>query len=815
MGTVLQDMRYGVRMLMKNPGFTAIAVLTLALGIGANTAIFSVVNAELLRPLPFRDSERLVSVATANSRVHSSNGSTSYPDFADWKSQNQVFEKMSAYTDAAFTLTGQENPAHLEGASVSAEMFDVLGVSPELGRTFRPGEDEPNHHVVIISDHLWKQQFAGDPGIIGRVITVDHAGYTVVGVMPPNFRYPLQREPEEMWSTLSPLNETSDNSPAMVQQRGAHFLQCIAKLKPGVTLAQAQAAMDVIASSLSKQYPDTNKYMGVRVTAEQARLTKAIRPALLVMMIAVGLVLLIACVNVANLLLARATTRGREIAIRTAMGAGRVRVVRQLLTESLLLAIFAGALGTALAFWGNDVLVRLSPENLPRVAEIHIDGWALAFTASLSLLTGILFGLAPALQSTHSNIVEALKEGSLSTTAGRSRHSLRSSLVIVEMALALILLVSAGLLIRSLMRLQNVNPGFDPHNVMTASLDLPDAKYSDPKKAEFFRELTPILNALPGVESAAAVFPLPMSGDEIRTSFQIEGRPVAKSDEPHTSIRIVTPKYFGTMRIPLLQGRDFTELDEAKATPVLIVNQAFAQQFFPGENPIGKHIQEGISNSGPGTAPMREIVGVVGNVKFEDLTTEFSPESYIPFGQLQFGSVTIVARSTKDPQGLAKPIASVVQSLDKDLPAYAPKTIEQYLDGTIAVPRFNTFLLAIFAALAMILTGVGLYGVISYTVAQRTHEIGIRMALGAQPGDMLRLVVGQGIQLALFGVGLGLVAAFGLTRFLSSLLFGVSSTDPLSFGVVVVTLFAVVLLACYIPARRAMRVDPMVALRYE
>jgi putative ABC transport system permease protein len=813
MGTLMQDMRYGIRMLAKNPGFAFIAVLTLALGIGANTAIFSVVNAELLRPLPFRDSGRLVSVATANSRMHSSNGSTSYPDFMDWRSQNPVFEKMAAYTGATFTLTGQVNPAHLEGASVSSDTFDLLGVSPELGRTFQPGEDEPNHHVVVISDRLWKQQFGGDPGIVGRTITLDNSGYTVVGVMPANFRYPLQREPAAIWSTLSPLNETTDNSPPMVQHRGAHFLTCIARLKPGVTLAQAQAAMDVIASSLSKQYPDTNKYMSVHLSSEQERLTGPIRPALLVMMIAVGLVLLIACVNVANLLLARATTRGREIAIRTAMGAGRIRVLRQLLTESLLLAIVAGIFGAALAVWGSDVLVRWSPENLPRVGEIHIDGWALAFTAGLSLLTGILFGLAPALQSTHSNIVEALKEGSLSMTAGRSRHGLRSSLVIVEMALALILLVSAGLLIRSLIRLQDVNPGFDPHKVMTASLDLPDAKYSDPKKAEFFRELIPQLEAIPGVQSAAAVFPLPMSGDEIRTSFQIEGRPVAKSDESHTSIRAVTPNYFGTMRIPLLQGREFTERDDSKATKVLIVNQAFAQQFFPGENPIGKHILAGVANAGE--PPMREIIGVVGNVKFEDLTTEFSPESYIPYGQLQFGSVTIVVRSSKDPEGLAKPIASVVQSLDKDLPTYSPKTVEQYLDGTIAVPRFNTFLLAIFAALAMILTAVGLYGVISYTVAQRTHEIGIRMALGAQPGDMMRLVVSQGMTLALFGVAVGLVAALGLTRFLSSLLFGVSSTDPVSFAAVVAMLFAVVLLACYIPARRAMRVDPMVALRYE
>jgi putative ABC transport system permease protein len=813
-GTLLQDMRYGIRMLAKNPGFTIIAVLTLALGIGANTAIFSVVNAELLRPLPFRDSGQLVSVATGNSRMHSSNGSVSNPDFIDWRAQNQVFEKMAAYTEATFTLTGQEKPKHLEGASVSAETFDLLGVSPELGRAFQLQEDEPQHNVVIISDQLWKQQFGGDPTIIGRTITLDNGGFTVVGVMPPNFRFPLQKDPQAIWTTLSPVQETTDNSPGMMQTRGAHFLTCIARLKPGVTLAQAQAAMDVIASSLSKQYPDSNKYIAVSLSSEQERLTGAIRPALLVMMIAVGLVLLIACVNVANLLLARATTRGREIAIRTAMGAGRIRVMRQLLTESLLLAITAGVLGTVLAIWCSDILMRLSPENLPRVAEIHIDGWALAFTASLSLLTGILFGLAPALQSTHSNIVEALKEGSLSTTAGRSRHGLRSSLVIVEMALALILLVSAGLLIRSLIRLQDVNPGFDPHNVMTSSLDLPDAKYSDAKKEEFFRELIPQLLVLPGVQSAAAVFPLPMSGDEIRTSFQIEGRPVAKAEEPHTSIRVVTPNYFSTMRIPLLQGRDFTDRDEEKGTPVLIINEAFARQFFPGENPIGKHVEVGIS-TGSSKKPMREVVGVVGNVKYKDLTSEWTQESYIPYAQLPFGSVTIVTRSAKDPEGLAKPIASVVQSLDKDLPTYAPKTVEQYLNGTIAVPRFNTFLLAIFAGLAMILTAVGLYGVISYTVAQRTHEIGIRMALGAQPGDMLRLVISQGMRLALFGVGLGLVAALALTRFLSSLLFGVSSTDAVSFASVVAMLFAVVFLACYIPARRAMRVDPMVALRYE
>src|ERR1700728_2127610 len=806
MGMLLNDIRYGIRMLMKNPGFAIIAVLTLALGIGANTAIFSVVNAELLRPLPFRDSGRLARVAATNSRIHSSNGSTSYPDFADWRAQNKVFEKMAAYTNTTFTLSGLEKPAHLEGASVSADLFEMLGVAPELGRTFLPEEDEPHHHVVILSDGIWREKFGGDPAIIGRTITLDNIGYTVVGVMPPAFRFPLQGEPKMTWSTMSGLS--------MAQERGAHFLTCVAKLKPGVTFAQAQAAMDVIAGSLSKQYPDSNTYMGVRVTSEQERVTQAIRPALLVMMIAVGLVLLIACVNVANLLLARATSRGREIAIRTALGAGKTRVVRQLLTESLLLALVAGGLGIVLAAWGTGILVRFSPEGLPRVTEIHMDGWVLAFTVGLSLLTGILFGLAPALQVTHSNIVEALKEGSLSTTAGSGRHLLRSSLVIVEMVLALILLVSAGLLIRSLIRLQDLSPGFDPRNVMTASVDLPDARFPDVKKVEFFRELATELKALPGVQSAGAIYPLPMSGDEMRTFFEIEGRPVTKSDQAHTSIRVASPNYFSTMRIPLLQGRDFSERDDKAATPVIVVNETLARRYFPNESPIGKRIKPGFS-TGPGEAPMREIVGVVGNVKFSDLTAEWTPESYVPYAQSPFGTMTIVVRSARNPEELTKPIASVVQSLDKNLPAYAPKTVEQYLDGTIAVPRFNTFLLAIFAALAMVLTAVGLYGVISYTVAQRTHEIGIRMALGAQPGDMLRLVVGQGMRLALFGVGLGLVGAFGLTRFLSSLLFGVSSTDPLSFAVVVTMLLGVVLMACYIPARRAMRVDPMVALRYE
>ncbi|MGA8144332.1 MAG: ABC transporter permease [Candidatus Acidiferrales bacterium] len=814
MQSLLQDIRFGVRMLTKNLGFTIIAVLTLALGIGANTAIFSVVNAELLRPLPFHDPGRLVRVGVTNSRTGWRFGTADYPDFDDWRSQNKVFEKIAAYHDSNFTLTGVASPAHLEGEVASADLFALLGATPELGRTFLPNEDEANHNVVILNHQLWKQQFGGDREIVGRTITLNNRGYTVVGVMPAEFEFPIQRKPVSVWTTFSVDQVSDDNTPPETKQRGAHFFSVIARLKPGVSITQAQAAMDVITAGLAKEYPDTNKYSGVQLESEKEKITGAIRPALIMLMAAVGLVLLIACVNVANLLLARATTRGREIAIRAALGAGRTRVVRQLLTESLLLAGLAGVFGVMIAAWGSAFLVRLSPQDLPRAAEIHTDSWVLAFTVGISLLTGLVFGLAPAIQVTRSNLVDALKEGSLSTTAGSHRHHLRSWLVIVEMALALVLLVSAGLLVRSLVRLQNVNPGFDPHNVLAADLDLPDRKYTNARQDQFARELMPKLAALPGVQSVAGVFPLPMTGSEMRTSVEIEGRPVAKSDEVHSTIFSITPDYFRTMKIALLQGRDFTTQDGPDSNPVVIVNESLARQFFPGENPIGKHIRPGISvDEKP--SRMREIVGVVADVKFKDLTSEWLPTSYLPQAQIPIGSITIVARASGDPSSLALPLAEAVHSIDPDLPAYNVKTVEDYLDGTIAIPRFNTLLLGIFAGLALVLTAIGLYGVISYSVAQRTHEIGIRMALGAQPRDMLRLVVGQGSRLALYGIGLGLITALVFTHFLSSLLFGVTATDPISFATVVVVLFAVVVLACYVPARRAMRVDPMVALRYE
>jgi len=813
METLWQDLRYGLRMLLKRPGFTAVAIIALALGIGANTAIFSVVNAVLLRPLPFAAPERLMSVWETNLQRGVNRNSVAYPNFADWREQNHVFERMASYHDSDLMLTGVSEPARLQGAVVNADLFPLLGVSPSLGRAFLPDEDKPSEsgRVVVLSHRLWQQRFNADPHVLGQGVVLGGKNYTVIGVMPEAFQFPIQNEPVELWTTVA---VDADGQEPITAQRGAHYMHVIARLKPGVTQAQAQAEMGAIAGRLEQQYPDSNLHRSVSVEPALESLVGDIRPALFILLGAVGCVLLIACANVANLLLARATTRHKEMAVRSALGASRWRVVRQLLTESVLLAIAGGALGLLVALWGTYLLVTLSRDDLPRAAQIGLDGRVLGFTLLVSIVTGIIFGLVPALHSSKIELTEALKEGGRSSTDGVRRNRLRGALVVAEVAIAMVLLVGAGLLVQSLRRLQQVDPGFNPHNVLTFSLGLPEVKYSSQQQIDFYRGLLARLGSLPGVQSASAVLPLPLSNDRVRVTFETEGRPMAKGELPATEYRAVELDYFRTLGIPLRKGRDFTARDDKKASAVVIVNEAFAQKFFPGEDPLGKHIKPGLSTDE--TKPvMREIVGVVGNVKHLSLNAEPDPESYIPEAQVPFDSMTIVIKTQTDPRRLIAAAQHEVRMLDKDLPVYNVKTLDEYLAASVAKPRLNTLLLAIFAGLALVLTAVGLYGVMAYSVMQRTHEIGIRMALGAERRDVIRLVIRQGMTLTLIGVAIGLGAAYALTRVMATLLYGVSATDPLTFIAVSLVLIGVALGACFVPARRATKVDPMVALRYE
>jgi putative ABC transport system permease protein len=811
-----QDVRYGLRQLRRSPGFTGVAVLTLALGIGANTAIFSVVNAILLRPLPFPAPDQLVRVVSIRLRENAPDNA-SYPDFADWRAQNHAFEWMAAFHTDSFTLTGQGEATHIPGAVVSADLFSLLGVRPALGRTFRPEEDKlgatSEGFVVILSHRLWQERFAANPAIVGRTINLDNRSFTVVGIMPAGFQFPIQAGPIDFWTTIAVEFLAPPGGKSMAEQRGAHYLDVIARLKPHASTAQAQAEMRTIVNALNKQYPE-NAPRGIRIVPELDQLVDDVRPALLLLLAAVGCVLLIACANVANLSLARATARQKEMAVRGALGAGRGRIIRQLLTESLVLALLGGALGTALALWGIHSLISLVPQDIPRLFDIHLDGRVLVFTTLLSLLTGILFGLAPALQVSSSNIMESVKEGGRGLSEGLHQNRVRGFLVVSDVAVAAVLLVGAGLLIQSFLRLQRVDPGFDPHRVLTFKIDLPYARYSDVHQTEFFRQAAMRLNRLPGVRSASAVLPLPLDGDEIDTIFDIEGRPAAKADEPRTNYSWTEPGYFRTLRIPLLRGRDFTDRDDLKATPVVIINETLAKRFFTHQNPIGMRIKPDIGN-GYKSPPMREIVGVVGDVKQHGLTVEPSPQVYVPLAQSPLGSMIAVVRTEVDPRSVATAVRKEVTAMDKDLPIYRVETLDQYFVHSVAQPHFYTLLLGIFAALALVLAAVGLYGVVSYSATQRTHEIGVRMALGAQKDDVLELVVGQGFKLTLAGVGIGIIGALALTRFLSSLLYGVKPTDPLTFIAVSLILTAVAAVASYIPARRATKVDPMVALRYE
>ncbi len=808
MSTILQDVRYGARMLLKSPGFTAVAVLALALGIGANTAIFSVVNSVLLRSLPYSDPDRLIVIWETNPNLSEGlrlRNEASPANFLDWKAQNTVFEDLGAYNWNTFNLTGGDQPEQLTGNPVTAGIFSTLGVKPLYGRVITPDDDrEGAPPVVVLSHRLWQRRFGARADVVGQQIALNNQSYTVVGVMPPEFEFPVAMS--ELWVPMA-------FTKAAAERRQAHFLYTRARLKPGVTLAQAQAEMDTIAARLRQQYPDTNTDRGIRLVTLHEETVAQLRPALLVLMGAVLLVLLIACANVANLMLARATARHKEIAIRTALGASRWRVARQLLTESVLLALTGGLLGLLLALWGVDLLKSGVPENMTYIhgwSQIGLDARVLAFTLGVSLLTGIIFGLAPALQASKTDLHEGLKEGDRGSTGTRNR--VRGLLVAFEMAISLVLLVGAGLMMRSVVKLLEVRPGFDPHNVLSVSLSLPRARYDNAQKvSDFVAQLQERVGAQPGVRSVGAVDLLPMAGSGQTTTFVVEGKPApARGSEPEANYRVATPTYFSTLGIPVQKGRAFTAHDKADSPPVALINETMAREFFPGEDPVGRRLLDP-----DGQNPPTEIVGVVGDVKHWGLDDK--PESflYLPHAQVGGRFITLVARTDGDPAAMATAVRREVLALDKDQPVFDVKTMEQRIAATSAPRRLPMYLLGVMASVALVLAAVGIYGVVAYSVTQRTHEIGIRMALGAQRRDILSLVVRQGMLMATVGVGVGLVASYFLMKVMSGMLYGVSATDPVTFSAVALLLATVALLACLVPARRATRVDPMVALRYE
>ena len=810
MNGLIQDARYALRQLRKTPGFTTVAVLTLALGIGANTAIFSVVDAVLLRPLPFRSASRLVVVKPTEPGRRDDIG-VSYPAFLDWRSRNHVFEALSAYRTDDFTLTGRSEPAHVTGAVISANTFSLLGVAPALGRDFTTAEDapSPNGRPVILSSRLWQERFGSDPNAVGQSVTLSGQQFTVAGVMPAGFQFPVQTEPVDFWTTIA-----LDVESKMATQRGASYLDVIARLKPQVTKLQAQTEMSAIQDAINREYPE-HRPKGIAIVPEIDAIVGDARSGLLMLFAAVGLVLLIACANLSNLLLARATARHREISVRLALGATRWDIVRQLLAESSLLALTGAATGLAFAVWALKLLLRLSPGELPRVSESGLSLPVLAFTAAVAVLTSLLFGLIPALHATRAGLASSLAEGGRSGTESRGHARLRDAFVVIETALAVVLLAGSGLMLRSLLELGKVDPGFAKDHAITFGLDLP-GRYGHQQRVQFYQRLLPQVRSLPGVRWASAAFPLPLSAGDVDTSFDVEGRSMKKSERPVTTLHIVDDDYFHTLGIPLLKGREFEPHDSASDAPaIVVISEKLAKQAFPGEDPIGKRIRPDISMGGQKEAPMRIIVGVVGDVKGEGLSAPAMVESYVPYAQLPFAPMSVIVRTQGDPQGLLLPLTKTVQSIDKDLPLLHVKTLEQYVSESIADTRFESVLLGIFGALALSLTAIGIYGVISYTVVQRTREMGIRLALGAERGTIIAMILRSGLLLVTMGVVPGLATALLLTRLIAGLLYGVSPSDPSTFLSVSVVLVAMALLASYIPARRAAKVDPMVALRYE
>ena len=810
----VQDLRYALRQLRKNPGFTAVAVVTLALGIGANTAIFSVIYAVLLRPLPFHDPSRVVAVKTTEPNRHDDIG-VSYPAFLDWRSRSHVYDGLSAFRTDDFTVTGRGEPAHVTGAVVSANTFSLLGVPPVIGRNFTLDEDAPTSTglPVILSQNFWRERFHSDPNVSGQSLTLSGQMFTVVGVMPAGFQFPVQTTPVDFWTPIALDAQSSNGNPPMTAQRGVSYLDVIARLKPDVTITQAQTEMAAIEDSLNHQYPE-NRPKGIAIIREIDDVVGQTRFGLFVLFGAVGLVLLIACANLSNLLLARATVRHKEISVRTALGATRWLLVRQLLAEGMLLAAAGAATGLIFAVNALRLLTRLAPVELPRIADSGLNLQVLTFTTVIALLTSVLFGIVPALHATAPELATSLNEGGRSGTETRRRRRLRAAFVVTETALAVVLLAGAGLLLRSLLGLGKVDPGFAKDHVISFGLDLP-GRYGHFERVQFYRRLLPQIRSLPGVRAASAAFPLPLSPGEVKTSFDVEDRPVKEAERAVTTLHLVDDDYFRALGIPLLSGREFDARDDAAgAAPVVLISQALARQAFPSEDPVGKRLKPNIS-SGQGDAPMRLIVGVVGDVRAEGLAASPIPESYVPYAQLPFAPMSVVVRTVVAPESMVPTLTKAVQSLDKDLPLLHTKTLDQYVADSIGDTRFETFLLGAFGAMALVLTCVGLYGVISYTVVLQTREMGIRLALGADRDGILRMVVGSGLRLSGVGIGIGLAASFLLTRLIASLLYDVSPLDPLTFFAVPVALVATATLASYVPAQRAAKIDPMVALRYE
>ena len=811
--TLTQDIRYGARMLAKHKAFTSIAVITLALGIGANTAIFSVVNELLLQPLPYRDAERITTVWEVTPEGRHQN-TTSRTNFRAWRDQNTSFQNMAAFTDQRLNLTGTGEPEELSVQLATPELFKILGVEPLLGRTFLADDDKADQPpVAVLSYALWQRRFGGQASVIGQPITLNSETFTIIGVMPPNFQFHIKQRsgtgrPAELWSILPMPAGGAAN------QRG-RFLGTVARLKDGVTVDQAAAELRTIHARLSDEAPEFNKNYTAEVLPLREQFFGNVRRPLWLMLGAVGFVLLIACANVANLLLSLATAREKEIAVRAALGARRIRIVRQLLTESVLLALVGSVIGLGFAWLGIKALVAISPRDLVSLQTVGLNFTVLGWTLGVSLLTGMIFGLAPALHVSRLNLNDSLKDGGKSESGQASgSRKLRSALVVSEIALAVVLLCSAGLLIRSFVRLQQVDRGFTTDNVLTMVIRLPEARYrEDPQLVQFFSQALERVRQLPTVRSAGIVNFLPLYGGlGSNTGFKILGQPEPPPGQgPSTDVRVADSGYFGTLGIPLLRGRNFSDSEQREAKHVILINEALARKHFPNQDPIGQRLDVGMFES-PTPA---EIIGIVGNVRYDSLVDEAPPAVYFPHPDLAYPFMTLVVRTDGDPTAIAPAIQREIRALDPNQPVSDLRTMNQVMSEWVARSRFNTLLLGLFAGLATLLSAVGIFGVMNYSVALRTRELGLRLAVGAQPRQVLLLVLRQGLGLTVVGVVLGLLAASALTRLLSGLLFGVAAVDVTTFASISLFLVIVSLLACYLPARRAMRIDPLSALRYE